>query len=182
MTWDEVYQAEFGKQLTEDQVGAFEYSFGHHFKRWDGDEIIEAIQMLSEDRRKDGRLRKFAPTSGDIRSAIIKRKALEHGTYEKAPVQETCALCNKGMINYVPGLAIPFTLEEYVHAYAYALPCRCSAGEHQLEVQYRMPGCPPDFKGQLRDKAREAVTQAAEFERMCQTSRASSVTAEVNAQ
>jgi hypothetical protein len=73
--WFQVYEARFGKKLSEAEINVWEDEIALQIRRLMPGDVISAVRSVAETRRKVGqRGAKFAPTVEDIITEIIKGK------------------------------------------------------------------------------------------------------------
>jgi len=73
--WFQVYEARFGKKLSEAEITVWEDEIALQIRRLMPGDVINAVRSVAETRRKVGqRGAKFAPTVEDIITEIIKGK------------------------------------------------------------------------------------------------------------
>jgi len=74
-TWFQVYEARFGKKLTESEIEIWEGEIQREIRKLGDGDVTNAVRWLAENRRKQGATgKKYAPTVEDIITEIIKGK------------------------------------------------------------------------------------------------------------
>jgi len=74
-TWFQVYEARFGKKLTESEIEVWESEIQREIRNLGGGDVTNAVRAIAENRRKVGATgKKYAPTVEDVITEIIRSK------------------------------------------------------------------------------------------------------------
>lgn len=141
--WFQIYEARFGKPLTETEVAVWEDEIRRDISSLRHDEIMDAIRSLAEDDRKEGAKRRYAPDVEDIITRII-RSRYEAKEAQRVP-SDKCGLCHDGWVSFgfraekdgpdmirgVEGFVIKAGTPGSMNCSTY---CRCARGSDHLSL------------------------------------------------
>ena len=159
-SWVQVYEARFGKKLSEEEVAVWENEIQTDIRGLKPGELVESIRALAEDDRKGGGTkRKFAPDCETIISAIIRRR---YRTKAAEQAAAACELCNDGWVSFgfiydregpisLGGMKGYIGRSQSTFSMPMATVCKCDRGSRALAKAIEAKRTTHELARQLQD-------------------------------
>ncbi len=167
MAWAHTYASCFHR-LETDEIQEYERLLDKDFKGWDrdgGKEVMDALERIAEENRKQGNRRTDPVRYPRIKSAIIAARMERRKERAEDWPTESCGMCaGQGIVMLWPQLGENVTPESTLAVLTCSVPCLCSLGDKQYGLK-SYEKYTPKQTAEMRRLAKLAVAQHASMNR-----------------